>query len=121
MRAHDTEDLIPILSELVHKAPGKSPLAIVSMDYELSDPANNLAVMVPAAGKCLPCQLAIDNDACISASLVGEILRHKPLRAQLDPPTLIAVLRRILGRRGRLSRHTFFSRARPPDSVVLPE
>jgi hypothetical protein len=69
--AHDAEYLISIIPEFIYKARGKSPLAIVSMYHELCDPANGLAVILPTVRKRLPCQLAIDNDACVGASLVG--------------------------------------------------
>ena len=80
------------------------------MDYELCDPADNLTVVLPTAGKRLSYQLAVDNDACVGASLIGEILRYEPLLAQLNTPPLI-ITSDIPGlSAGSLEGHTFSAR-----------
>lgn len=70
MGAHDAENLILVLPQLVHKGPCKSTLTVVSMHYELSDPANGLAVVLPTASERLPCQFTVDKNACVGASLI---------------------------------------------------
>ena len=71
MGAHDPENLILVFPQLVHKDPSKSPLTVVSMHHELCNPANGFAVVLPTASERLPCQFAVDMNACVGASLIG--------------------------------------------------
>lgn len=85
MRAHDTVNVITVLSENIQKTRRKSPLAMALMDNQLRHPTHIPAINSPTARKSMTSKNIIDCDSDVRAvrAVVGETLSSQAFYAKL--------------------------------------
>ncbi len=84
MGAHETINIVVIFLEHIQEARCKSTLAIVAMDYQLSDPTHDFILVHPTTGKHISGEIVIDSNSDVRAcGVLGKVLRSKAVRTDL--------------------------------------
>lgn len=82
MGAHNAEYIIRLLHKWGKKRTGKPSLAVISVDYQLSNPTNYFTLTRPSTTNCMPNKTSINKNSGIWAQTsLGKKLISKPLGA----------------------------------------
>ena len=68
MGAHDAEDVVVALTQLLEKARREAAFSVIPMNHKLGYPADLSALIVPATSKCIASENAINSDANVGTT-----------------------------------------------------
>ena len=84
MGAHDTEDVVVALTQLLEEARREAAFSVIPMDHKLGYPTDLFTLIIPATGKYIASEDAIDSYTDVGTSgASGQILGSKSARADL--------------------------------------
>lgn len=82
------------MPQLVQEKRCKSSPSVISMYHELSDPADNFAIVSPAASERITSKLVVDGDPHVRVCGVrGQVIGSKSTLAESNVTTLVIISR----------------------------